>query len=136
MSRHLAAVAPCAHAHSQLFEGKKDVILFAIDCSESMLELYDDPEYEDVQTCHLLVALNAAMQIQKRKVIVGPNDSVGIMLFNTVSRLFIPQGTHSNPIGRRPARTKSLVSIKGQRLRRTITCSSISRISMPPRYRS
>ena len=50
-----------------------------------MLELYEDPRYEDVQTCKLLTALEAAMQIQKRKVLVGPNDAVGIMLFNTVS---------------------------------------------------
>lgn len=49
-----------------------------------MMELRDDPKYEDLQTCHLYTALEAAMQIQKRKVIVGPNDAVGIMLFNTV----------------------------------------------------
>jgi ATP-dependent DNA helicase 2 subunit 1 len=60
------------------------VILFAIDCSPSMLESYEDPEHKGAQTCHLLVALNAAVQIQKKKAIVGPNDSVGIMLFNTV----------------------------------------------------
>ena len=50
-----------------------------------MLELYDDPKYEDVKTCHLFMALEAAMNIEKRKVMVGPNDAVGIMLFNTVS---------------------------------------------------
>jgi hypothetical protein len=61
------------------------VILFCIDCSESMQELRDDPKYEGgVKTSHLLTALEAAMQIQKKKVIVGPNDSVGILLFNTV----------------------------------------------------
>ncbi|KAG2115015.1 SPOC like C-terminal domain-containing protein [Suillus clintonianus] len=65
------------------FEGKRDVILFCIDCSESMHELRDDPNYEDVKTSHLFTALEAAMQIQKKKVIVGPNDSVGIVLFNT-----------------------------------------------------
>jgi ATP-dependent DNA helicase 2 subunit 1 len=69
----------------QYLESKRDVILFCIDCSESMLELYDDPNYEDsVPTCHLYTALEAAMQIQKKKIIVGPNDSVGILLFNTV----------------------------------------------------
>ena len=68
----------------QWFEGKRDVILFCIDCSESMQESRDDPVYEDMQTSHLLVALDAAVQIQKRKVIVGPTDSVGILLFNTV----------------------------------------------------
>ncbi|KAG6372151.1 SPOC like C-terminal domain-containing protein [Boletus reticuloceps] len=68
---------------SSFFEGKRDVILFCIDCSESMHELRDDPVYENVQTSHLLTALDAAMQIQKKKVIVGPNDSVGVLLFNT-----------------------------------------------------
>jgi len=65
------------------------VILFCIDCSESMHELRDDPVYENVQTCHLLSALDAAMQIQKKKVVVGPNDSVGILLFNTVRCFYI-----------------------------------------------
>jgi len=60
------------------------VILFCIDCSESMQEPRDDPVYEGVETSHLLAALDAAMRIQKRKVIVGPADSVGILLFNTV----------------------------------------------------
>ncbi|OCH89594.1 ku70-like protein [Obba rivulosa] len=64
-------------------EGNKDVILFCIDCSPSMHKLYEDPRYEDVQTSHLFTAFEAAMQIQKKKVIVGPNDLVGILLFNT-----------------------------------------------------
>ncbi|EJF59137.1 ku70-like protein [Dichomitus squalens LYAD-421 SS1] len=68
------------------YDGKRDVILFCIDCSPSMLELREDPRYEDVQTCNLMIALEAAMQIQKRKVLVGPSDSVGIMLFNTTKR--------------------------------------------------
>jgi len=75
------------HTHSvaiQWFEGKRDVILFCIDCSESMQEPCEDPVYEGVEASHLLVALDAAMRIQKRKVIVGPTDSVGILLFNTV----------------------------------------------------
>ena len=67
-----------------MYETKRDVILFCIDCSESMLKLYDDSKYEDVQTCHLYTAFEAAMQIQKKKIIVGPNDSFGILLFNTV----------------------------------------------------
>ena len=48
------------------------------------MRLYDDSKYEGVQTCHLYTALEAAMQIQKKKIIVGPNDSFGILLFNTV----------------------------------------------------
>ncbi|ESK87600.1 dsb repair complex subunit [Moniliophthora roreri MCA 2997] len=74
---------------------KKDVILFCIDCSPSMQELYDDPIYENVQTCHLFAALDAAVQIQKKKIITGPNDSVGVLLFNTVSStsVHIQQGS-------------------------------------------
>ena len=72
------------------------MILFAIYCSESMLELRDDPNYEDVKTCHLLTALEAAMQISKRKVVVGPNDAVGIMLFNIVSICLQENTTHAS----------------------------------------
>lgn len=50
-----------------------------------MLALHEDPIYENVETCHMFNALEAAMKIQKKKVIVGPNDAVGIVLFNTVS---------------------------------------------------
>ena len=49
-----------------------------------MLALHEDPNYENAKTSHLLKALDAALQIQKRKVVVGPYDSVGIMLYNTV----------------------------------------------------
>ena len=80
-----------------MYEAKRDVILFCIDCSESMLKLYDDSKYEGVQTCHLYTALEAAMQIQKKKIIVGPNDSFGILLFNTVRfGLFIQLSSDSN----------------------------------------
>ena len=71
----------------QYFERKHDVILFAIDCSQSMLALHEDPSYKNKKTSHLLTALDAAIQIQKRKVVVGPYDSVGIMLYNTVRLL-------------------------------------------------
>jgi len=67
-----------------MYETKRDVILFCIDASESMLALYDDPKYENAQSCHLFAALDAAVQIQKKKILTGPNDSVGIILFNTV----------------------------------------------------
>jgi ATP-dependent DNA helicase 2 subunit 1 len=70
---------------TSFFEDKRDVILFAIDASESMQELRGEhPVYEGVQTSNLLSALEAAIEIQKKKVIVGPNDSVGIVIFNTV----------------------------------------------------
>ena len=49
-----------------------------------MLALHDDTNRENAKTSHLLSALHAAVQIQKRKVVVGPYDSVGIMFYNTV----------------------------------------------------
>jgi ATP-dependent DNA helicase 2 subunit 1 len=69
---------------SDYFNSQKDVILFCIDCSESMQEYYNDPLDEDRRTCHLLTALEAAVQMQKKKAISSPNDLTGILLFNTV----------------------------------------------------
>ncbi|KAL0576791.1 ATP-dependent DNA helicase II subunit 1 [Marasmius crinis-equi] len=80
---------------SSFMETKRDVILFCIDCSPSMQELYEDPVYEGVQTCHLFAALDAAVQIQKKKIITGPSDSVGILLFNTTRRSDAPRGQGS-----------------------------------------
>ncbi|KAJ7637214.1 SPOC like C-terminal domain-containing protein [Mycena rosella] len=60
-------------------ESRKDVILFSP----------RRPCDEKAKTCHAYAALDAAMQIQKKKVIVGPNDAVGILLFNTVR--YIPR---------------------------------------------
>ncbi|KAI0029416.1 SPOC like C-terminal domain-containing protein [Vararia minispora EC-137] len=70
-----------------LYETRRDVILFCIDCSQSMLSLYEDPVYEDIQSCHVRAALEAAVQISKKKVLVGPNDSIGIILYNVASPL-------------------------------------------------
>jgi len=39
-----------------------------------MQSLHDDATYEDLKTSHLYTALEAAMQIQKKKVIVGRVD--------------------------------------------------------------
>lgn len=71
---------------TSFFQARRDVILFCIDCSESMQTLRDDPVYEDVQSSHLLIALDAALQVQKKKVLSGPNDYVGIMLYNTTRK--------------------------------------------------
>ncbi len=84
-----------------------------------MLELYEDPRYEDVQTCKLFRALEAAMQIQKRKVLVGPNDSVGIMLFNTVSLRYVPLIIRRNDPN---TRTNALVSADQEKRERYGRC--------------
>ncbi|KAJ3862177.1 SPOC like C-terminal domain-containing protein [Lentinula novae-zelandiae] len=73
------------------FDAKKDVILFCIDCSPSMLALRPDPEDETKNTRHLYAALNSAMNLQKRKVVTGPNDSFGILLFNTTRKPDTPR---------------------------------------------
>ncbi|KAH8828524.1 SPOC like C-terminal domain-containing protein [Flagelloscypha sp. PMI_526] len=80
---------------NSFFENKRDVILFCIDCSPSMHVLYDDPDYEDQKTCHLFSALNAAIQIQRKKILSGPNDHVGILLFNTTLKTKVNAGQDS-----------------------------------------
>jgi len=109
----------------QLYESKRDVILFCIDCSESMLELRDDPNCDNAKTCNLLTALEAAMQIQKKKVIAGPNDSVGILLFNTVRVICFSSSdilSHSM-VGQRLGKPLA-VEIKAPRSRRILFCTN------------
>lgn len=62
-----------------------------------MQKLRDDHVYEGVQTSNLLGALDAALRIQKRKATVGPADSVGILLFNTVSDRTLKSPASCNP---------------------------------------
>lgn len=73
-----------------------------------MQESRDDPVYEGVRTSHLLEALDATAKIQKRKVIVGPADSVGILLFNTVRGITLktsPRNSRGRP---KPTASQSL----------------------------
>jgi len=101
-----------------------------------MLNLYDDPNYEDVQTCHLYAALEAAMQIQKKKIIVGPNDSVGILLFNIVrlklcgSIIGFEQSNYSRP------ESRSKVKAMPQKSRKTRLFINQSLHWVRPRFRS
>lgn len=67
----------------------RDVILFCIDASSSMQSPFDSPIYQDIQTTRLASCLEAVISVGRKKVIVGPNDCMGIMLFNTAcSSLF------------------------------------------------
>lgn len=74
---------------NSFYTGTRDVVLFCIDASSSMYTPYDDPVYEGIQTCNFLSALDAAVQVQKKKVLVGPRDCVGIVIYNTVCFAFI-----------------------------------------------
>ncbi len=100
-----------------------------------MLEIRDDPNYEDVKTCHLFTALDAAVQIQKKKVIVGPNDGVGIMLFNTVNDRSLPFATILGFSSlNRPGKANQ--AARRLRSRRTISYTNQSRLSAHQRCRS
>ncbi|KAH8986236.1 hypothetical protein EDB86DRAFT_2832744 [Lactarius hatsudake] len=75
-------------------------ITMSLDCSRSMLALRDDPNFEDVKTFHFLGALNAAVQIKNRKVIMGPYDSVGCSTTSTLEPMILlrsPSLARDNP---------------------------------------
>jgi ATP-dependent DNA helicase 2 subunit 1 len=72
-----------------------------------MLAVHEDPSYEDKKTSHLLTAIDAAVQIQKRKVVVGPYDSVGIMLYNTVRLLLRIMCALGNDVSTQARRNES-----------------------------
>lgn len=46
----------------------------------------NDNEEPSELNSHLFATLRAAAELQKKKALYGPNDMVGIMLFNTVRR--------------------------------------------------
>ncbi|KZT56728.1 Ku DNA-binding complex, Ku70 subunit [Calocera cornea HHB12733] len=69
----------------------KDAIIFAIQCSESMHELRDDLQQDDDEgqnkgRTNFEIALRSALELQKRKVVVGPADSVGIVFWDTLEK--------------------------------------------------
>lgn len=67
----------------------KDVVLFAIDCSPSMMAPQrsnrkgDSMEPSETNS-HLFATLKAAAELQKKKAMYEPNDLVGIILFNVM----------------------------------------------------
>ncbi|PVG04448.1 Ku DNA-binding complex, Ku70 subunit [Serendipita vermifera] len=75
-------------------EAMKDVVLIAVDCSPSMLAPQkrgsrkktskDDEEDVNANHGHLFATLRSAVELQKRKALYGPDDMVGILLFNTI----------------------------------------------------
>ncbi|KZT40467.1 Ku DNA-binding complex, Ku70 subunit [Sistotremastrum suecicum HHB10207 ss-3] len=66
-------------------QGGKDAVLFAVECSESMLR-QRPVEGTKVKKSYIQTALEGCRDFMKRKVTVGPNDSVGIMLYNTAEK--------------------------------------------------
>lgn len=83
----------------QYIESLKDVILFAVDCSKSMLEPQmntsrkkgskptQSQDQPSATYSHMFTTLRAAVELQKRKAMYEPNDMVGILLFNVVCGL-------------------------------------------------
>ncbi|KAG8944549.1 ATP-dependent DNA helicase II subunit 1 [Tulasnella sp. 419] len=62
-----------------IFENARETILFCIDAADYMQELSRGKK----GSSNLHRALKCAVDFQKRKVLFSPNDSVGILLFNT-----------------------------------------------------
>jgi hypothetical protein len=116
----------------QYFERKHDVILFAIDSSQSMLALREDLNHENTKTSRLLTALDAAAQIQKRKVVVGPYDSVGIMLYNTV-RVHARTAAFS-PVTTWPHRRAGMKPDQAQRSRKEHMSTNLCLSLTQPRF--
>lgn len=76
-------------------ESLKDVILFAIDCSPSMLAPQPNTSKKSSQATaegaspmysHLFATLRGAVALMKKKAMNEPNDMVGILLFNTMEK--------------------------------------------------
>ncbi|KAH7106410.1 Ku DNA-binding complex, Ku70 subunit [Auriculariales sp. MPI-PUGE-AT-0066] len=72
----------------QYHGGTKDTVLFCIDAGTSMQTLHDieNDDGETVSKSNLQGALEAALKISKSKIVSGPSDLVGIMLFNTEAK--------------------------------------------------
>ncbi|CAE6457106.1 unnamed protein product [Rhizoctonia solani] len=66
----------------QNYSSQRAAILFCIDITPEILEPRVSPE-GDKGPCALEVIFQAAADLQKRKIVHGPGDAVGIMLFNT-----------------------------------------------------
>ena len=63
----------------QFLSLSRDTILFCIDTSSSMHEIPPDGRRKS----YFHQALQCALDVMKRKIIICPNDSVGILFFNT-----------------------------------------------------
>lgn len=62
---------------------QKDVILFAIEATESMLRV-ESSDDEETKTCKLVEALKVVHQLMRKKIISNPRDRIGVMIYNTV----------------------------------------------------
>ncbi|CEL55936.1 ATP-dependent DNA helicase II subunit 1 OS=Aspergillus oryzae (strain ATCC 42149 / RIB 40) GN=ku70 PE=3 SV=1 [Rhizoctonia solani AG-1 IB] len=66
----------------QGYSSQRAAILFCIDITPEILEPRTSPS-GDKGPCALELIFQAAADLQKRKIVHGPGDAVGIMLFNT-----------------------------------------------------
>ena len=60
------------------------MLLFCIDASESMITPIKTEDLDEEAQSPMQKLLEAAVELQKRKVVASPNDLVGIMFYNTV----------------------------------------------------
>lgn len=66
----------------------RDILLFCVDASDSMMMKARKTDDHDENESHLQSVLEIVVQLQKRKVITSPNDLVGIIFYNTVCAHF------------------------------------------------
>ncbi|QRW18462.1 ATP-dependent DNA helicase II, 70 kDa subunit [Rhizoctonia solani] len=79
-----------AELDEQDYSSQRAAILFCIDVTPEILEPRISPS-GDKSPCALELIFQAAVDLQKRKIVHGPGDAVGIMLFNThVSQVNAP----------------------------------------------
>ncbi|KAG8739323.1 Replication factor C (RF-C) subunit [Ceratobasidium sp. 414] len=71
----------------QGYASQRDAVLFCINISPSILEVREAPtgdtSAKDTGRSALEVIFQAAVDLQKRKIVHGPADSVGVLLFNS-----------------------------------------------------
>lgn len=79
----------------------KDAVLFAIDCSKSMLQKpkHTDAQKSDTALSPTLAALKCAYALMQQRIISNPNDMMGILLFGTAKSRFQDETESNNKTG-------------------------------------
>ncbi len=77
----LTVAHSCRSPFTQYKYATRDHVLFCIDASKSMQEPLESPDGGPAKS-PLHMALEAVLKVQRGKVMSGPNDSVGVMLWN------------------------------------------------------
>ena len=83
----------------QGYKTVKDAVLFAIDVSQTMLQL--PPESESKKADHdraTVAALKCAYSLMQQRIISNPNDMMGVLLFGTEKSRFQDEDEHTKAL--------------------------------------